>query len=171
MKSKSHISTSIQSKPIALAAKSKPLWQNPPIHKAYVPPKEVSLHVWFQFGFPCYVPKTTFKQPLHHSALSLLNSQIGKKAEPEPCYKTLSPISSNGSAKSDTCTSTEESGDQSPVPKNYSLGQVYIEEIIVVEQALYAIEQALKYNQNVAPTCTRWWVVSKIEYAIKIQVI
>jgi len=161
----------------------------------YKPVKQNSLHIWFQFGFPSAINKPSpFKQPLHHSGQYSFNGSsfvqqkplINVLAESTPVKKDNKensgdlPNTQQNKEKIDTSGSSEElSVTNSPV-KSMNIDQVFwtqnnvpkanIDELIIVEQALFAIEQALKYNMNVAPTCNRWWVVSKIEYAKKLEV-
>lgn len=45
-----------------------------------------------------------------------------------------------------------------------------MEDMIIIEQALYALVQALRFNQNVSAMCNRWWAVSKPEWATKLEV-
>lgn len=43
--------------------------------------------------------------------------------------------------------------------------------MIIIEQALHALVQALRFNQNVNAMCIRWWAVSASDCAANFEVI
>ena len=43
--------------------------------------------------------------------------------------------------------------------------------MIIIEQALHALVQALRFNQNVNAMCTRWWAISISDYGANFEVL
>ncbi len=46
-----------------------------------------------------------------------------------------------------------------------------MEEMVAVEQTLYAIMQSIRFGENVAALCERWWTVSAKDHTSIIEVL
>lgn len=110
------------------------------------PRKEMPAQVWFHFGVSPAPPK----------ALSI--------------SKFLPPAARQDASKADTSGSSEDQSEDQPFAKDFILGQPTIEGITKLEQSLLAMQQALKYSENVGPTCNRWWTACSLRHREKLLV-
>eukprot|EP00826_Nyctotherus_ovalis_P065558 TRINITY_DN963_c0_g1_i5.p2 TRINITY_DN963_c0_g1~~TRINITY_DN963_c0_g1_i5.p2 ORF type:complete len:150 (-),score=36.03 TRINITY_DN963_c0_g1_i5:388-837(-) len=80
------------------------------------------------------------------------------------------PAARQDASRTDTSGSSEDQPEDQPFAKDFVLDQQTIEGITKLEQSLLGMQQALKYSENVGPTCNRWWTTCHIQYRQKLLV-